>query len=441
LLSHQQGAESSHAEPSLADWTEEFNHLVHDATRIRLRADVPVGAYLSGGLDSTFTSALVKRNFNNLLWTFSIRFSDDRFDETSYQEKAVETLKTNHQSVVCTEKTVGENFPDVIWHTETPILRTAPAPLYQLSRLVRDNHFKVVITGEGADEIFAGYNIFKEDRIRRFWARSPESKLRPLLLQKLYPYIFSRHDGKGKAFLTGFFKKGLTEVRSPAYSHILRWQNTAQLKGFLTAEIQQETGDLHHFIDRYVSMLPLEYMTWDPLTRAQFTEISIFLSNYLLSSQGDRMTMAHSVEGRYPFLDHRLVEFAFRLPPRYRLNGLNEKFLLKQAAKDILPSNIVQRAKQPYRAPISRCFLGANSPDYVHELLSESALRRTGYFDPGKVSRFLAKCRRQDSNLLSERENMALAGMLSTQLVDHLFIRNFPGNTIPTPDGVKISAQ
>ncbi len=157
---------------SLSEWTEEIRCLLKDATRIRLRADVPVGAYLSGGIDSTFTSALVKRNFNNKLRTFSVGFTDRRFDESGFQRIAVKALGTDHSAVQCSEEDIGKVFPDVIWHTETPILRTAPAPLFKLSELVRNHNFKVVLTGEGADEIFAGYNIFREDKVRRFWAKN-----------------------------------------------------------------------------------------------------------------------------------------------------------------------------------------------------------------------------------------------------------------------------
>jgi asparagine synthase (glutamine-hydrolysing) len=150
------------------------------------------------------------------------------------------------------------------------------------------------------------------------------------------------------------------------------------------------------------------------------------------------MAMAHSVEGRYPFLDHRVVEFAFKVPPRFRLNGLEEKYLLKQAAKNVIPRELVERAKQPYRAPISRCFWGDHSFDYVEELLSEQAIRQAGYFDPVKVSRLAAKCHKQEGQLLSERENMALVGILSTQLVDHMFVKNFPAYPIHEPEDVKV---
>ena len=199
----------TNGERPISDWTEELKDLLYDATRIRLRADVPVGAYLSGGLDSTNITSLVKHYFNNELRTFSVSFRDERFDEAQYQDQAVESLQTNHSSIRCTEKDIGESFPQVIWHTEVPILRTAPAPLYRLARLVRENQFKVVLTGEGSDEIFGGYDIFKEDKIRRFWARRPQSEIRPQLFCRLYPDIFTGDGTRALSFLKGFFHKHL----------------------------------------------------------------------------------------------------------------------------------------------------------------------------------------------------------------------------------------
>jgi len=428
---------TSYADRSLSEWTEEFIQLFMDAVRIRLRADVPVGAYLSGGLDSTFTSSLIKNKFNNLLNTFSISFADRQFDESSFQRIASENIKTEHRIIHCEEEDIGASFPQVIWHTEAPILRTSPSPLYQLSKLVHESNFKVVLTGEGADEVFAGYNIFKEDKVRRFWARLPDSKLRPKLLERLYPYIFSQ-GRSSQVFLERFFKRDLLKVDSPGYSHFLRWHNTSQLKSFFSDEIRQDTGGLDNFFERFVATLPVDFMSWDSLSKAQFVESTIFLPNYLLSSQGDRMTMANSVEGRYPFLDHRVVEFAAKVPLRYRVNGLTEKFILKQAAKGMIPKELVDRPKQPYRAPISRCFLGDTRLDYVEELLSENVVRKKGYFNYNKVSKLVAKCRKHKGSLLSERENMALVGILSTQLLDHHFLQEFPVNSFQPPENMKI---
>lgn len=423
---------------SLQEYVEELGQLLYDSARIRLRADVPVGAYLSGGLDSTYISSLVKREFSNPLNTFSVCFSDERYDETVFQEKAVQALGTEHHSINCTGNDIGEIFPKIIWHTETPILRTGPAPLFRLSKLVRQNRFKVVLTGEGADEIFAGYNIFKEDKVRRFWAKDPHSNMRPRLLERLYPYIFSSGNEKAAAFMKGFFKKGLSEIDSPTYSHWIRWGNTSQLHSFFSEDLQKEIENLEPFAHRFAATLPTDFMEWDPLSRAQFTEISIFLPNYLLSSQGDRMAMANSIEGRFPFLDHRVVEFATKIPSCFRLNGLKEKHVLKKAAASSIPPELVDRPKQPYRAPISDCFRKKSGLDWVEDMLDESSIRRNGYFDPVKVSRLKAKWTHREGSLTSERENMAFVGILSTQLLDHLFLRNFPSSPIQKHENILV---
>lgn len=422
----------------LEEWTEELRALLQDAARLRLRADVPVGAYLSGGLDSTYISSLVKRDFNNRLCTFSVTFTDSRFDETSFQKKAIEALKTDHRSVRCSERELGETFPEVIWHAETPILRTAPAPLFMLSKLVRDSNYKVVLTGEGADEIFAGYNIFKEDRVRRFWAKRPDSKIRPLLLRKLYPYVFSSGNGRAAMFLENYFKKGLNEMDSPAYSHMVRWNNTANITSFFSNGLAENCPRFDDLMRGFTSALPFDFMNWDTLSRAQYTEISIFLSNYLLSSQGDRMAMGHSVEGRFPFLDHRVVELAATIPPPYRLNGLKGKYILRKAADGLVPQDVIDRRKQPYRAPISKCFLGDGACEYVRELLSDDSIRQAGYFDPKKVRQLVMKGKKQGGDLAGERDSMALVGILSTQLLHHQFIRNFPPYPIREPEVVAV---
>jgi asparagine synthase (glutamine-hydrolysing) len=400
------------------EYLAEFEALLTDATNLRLWADVPVGAYLSGGVDSSVVAALVRARGELELDTFSIAFSDDRFDESAYQRRMAEFLGTRHQEVLCTHQDIAHAFPDVIWHTESPILRTAPAPMFLLSRLVHQRGYKVVLTGEGADEILAGYDIFKEMRVRRFWARRPESALRPLLLRRLYPDIPAM--GRAEAFRTEFFRQGLEATESPAYSHALRWQNTGRIRRFLSQDSAPTAGpsDLPY-------PLPPRFAAWSHLGRAQYLEMVSFLSPYLLSSQGDRMAMAHSVEGRYPFLDYRVVEFCGRLPDDLKQRGLTEKWLLKRLARRILPEEIWRRVKRPFRAPIRRTFFsGDHRPDYIDELLSPESLRRTAYFHPGAVTGLVNKARTHDD--LGEMDEMALVGILSTQLVDHLYLRQRP---------------
>lgn len=430
----------SQSEKRLNESIEELYALLLDATRIRLRADVPVGAYLSGGLDSTLITSLVKKNFNNELKTFSVSFSNERFDEAKFQETAVKSIGTDHRSIKCYDRDIGAVFPDVIWHAEVPLLRTGPAPLFMLSRLVRENNFKVVLTGEGADEFFAGYNIFKEDSIRRFWAKSPESEIRPMLLKKLYPYIF-KDNGKIEAFQKAFFKKNLKDTGNPVYSHLLRWTNTSAIKAFFSDDLKGQMEGLDSFISSYSAGLSEDFRSWAPLSRAQYIEANIFLPNYLLSSQGDRMTMGNSIEGRFPFLDHRVIEFAAGISPRFRLNGLTEKFILKSAARNIISKELADRPKQPYRAPIATCFMGKSSPEYARELLSERMIIEKGYFDPKKVSALVSKCEKGQGKILSERENMALVGILSTQLLDNMFLKEFPSRKINVPENIRVFRQ
>ncbi len=276
------------------------------------------------------------------------------------------------------------------------------------------------MTGEGADEFLAGYNIFKEAKVRRFWSRQPESQLRPTLLKRLYPYITDLSSGSG-AYLSAFFKEGLSNTNARDYSHAIRWRNTSRSKRFFSIDLQQAIQTKHADISPIA--YPAEFDNWHPLHQAQYLEISIFLSQYLLSSQGDRMATAHSVEGRFPFLDHRVVEFCNQLPPHLKLLGLNEKYLLKKLAQKWLPEDIWKRAKRPYRAPIHKSFFNEVTPDYVSELLSTKEIEASGLFKAAAVSQMKQKLQRGQS--LSETDDMALAGIISTQLVYTHFIDQF----------------
>jgi asparagine synthase (glutamine-hydrolysing) len=355
-----------------------------------------------------------------------VAFEDKAFDERLFQQRMAHHLGTEHHVVECRQRDIGAVFPAVIWHTETPILRTAPAPLFLLSALVRQRGLKVVLTGEGSDEFLAGYNIFKEALVRRFWAREPESRLRPLLLRGLYDWVPDLQ-GSSQAYLEAFFKQGLLETDDPTYSHMLRWRNTARLKRLFSAELREalagydSTPDLSAGLDPALS-------SWPPLSQAQYLEVQTFLTPYLLSSQGDRVAMAHSVEGRFPFLDYRVVEFAGTIPTRLRMRGLDEKHILKRAVRDLLPAEIWKRPKQPYRAPVSAAFCGADAPEYVAALLASDAIAAAGFFNPAAVARLLAKCRSSAS--ISENDNMALAGIVSTQLWYETFIRRFDATAV-----------
>lgn len=409
-------------------------HLL-SATRLRMtRADVPVGAYLSGGIDSSFTARLARDVVGGRLKTFSLRFEDAEYDETPYQRRMVAELGSEHAEVVATRGDIARVFPEVVRHAERPLLRTAPAPLFMLSRLVRSEGFKVVLTGEGSDEFLGGYDIFREAKVRRFWARQPSSTLRPRLFDRLYPWL-ARSPAQARGLALQFWAKGLDQHASPTFSHGPRWSSAAALQRMFAADfaaLAHPAGE-PSAIEAVESSLPPEFSSWDPLAQAQYLEITTLLSPYLLSSQGDRMLMANSVEGRFPFLDAEVMDFCNGLPARFKLDVLDEKHLLKVAAKGLIPDEILERPKQPYRAPDAASFVGEGAPEWVAEALSESSVRAVGVWDPRAVSTLYEKCRRRAAKgelSFSNADNMALVGVLSTQLLHRELIA--PAPEIPT---------
>lgn len=410
----------AHGVRSEQSYAEELNELLVDAVRLQLRADVPVGAYLSGGLDSSAIAALVRQYNKAPLRTFSVAFEDGEFDESRYQQRMAAHLGTDHTSIHCRKADIAAVFPKVIWHTETPVLRTAPAPLMLLSGSVRDHGFKVVLTGEGADEVFGGYDIFKEAKIRRFWARQPHSRWRQRLLDKLYPYL--RHAPAGaRAMNDRFYGAGLERIAHPGFAHEPRWTTTRRSWQFLSGAAREAIG-VRDPLTTIAAWLPDAVTRFPSMGRDQYVEAHTLLSGYLLNSQSDRVAMANSIEGRFPFLDHRVIEFANRLPPWLKIRGLTEKYLLKRTVGRLLPDDIARRTKQPYRAPDSESFFVNSQPvEYVNDLLSEARLREAGYFDPVAVAKLVNKCRA--GKVIGFSDNMAFVGILSTMLVDELFVR------------------
>jgi asparagine synthase (glutamine-hydrolysing) len=280
-----------------------------------------------------------------------------------------------------------------------------------LSGLVRRSDVKVVLTGEGADEVLGGYDIFKEAKVRQFWARNPASAWRPSLLKRLYPYL-DLTSAQSAAYLKEFFGVGLDRPDDPFFSHLPRWATTAQCKLFFSEVLKRQIDG--SAIERFRDALPAGIARWHPFNRAEYVEARALLPSYLLSSQGDRMLMANSVEGRFPFLDHRLIAFANDLQPRHKMRVLREKHLLRETMRQDLPAQILKRHKQPYRAPDAAAFLQGEQHDYVNQLLGRERLADYGYFDPEKVGRLIAKLKRARVN--AARDNMAFVGILSTQL-------------------------
>jgi asparagine synthase (glutamine-hydrolysing) len=411
---------------TLDDAVVEVRQALERATSLRmLRADVPVGSYLSGGLDSSFVAALGLRAKGSKFQTYSLRFEDAEYDETVHQQAMAEYLGSDHHDVVVSRQDIARVFPEVIQHTERPVLRTAPAPLFLLSRLVRNSGIKVVLTGEGADEMFAGYDLFREAKVRRFWAQQPGSEARPRLLERLYPYL-ERSPVSQRAIMRQFFGQQLADAAKPGFGHEPRWRGAAALKRLFSADTRSRAAQAN-VVSALLAGLPPAFGQWTPLAQDQYLEVHTLLSGYLLSSQGDRMLMANSVEGRFPFLDRNVAALAESLPPAYKLRVLDEKHVLKRAAGQLVPASILERKKQPYRAPDALSFAAEDARAWIEEVASPSALADAGIFTPAAAGAVIAKCRaRAAAGQFSNADNMAAVGVLSTQLVHHHFVKQRP---------------
>jgi asparagine synthase (glutamine-hydrolysing) len=391
--------------------------LLRAAVGDRLLADVPVGGYLSGGLDSSTVCALAAGVSPEMLRTFSVAFDDPKFDESGFQLAVAQATGTAHAVQRIGPAEIGEAFPEVVRHAETPLLRTAPAPLFLLSRLTHDHGIKVVLSGEGADEVFWGYDLFKETLVRLFCLRQPASTVRPRLFDRFYAQ--DAPGSRGAAFWRNYF---LTDPRpgDPLFSHLPRIRAAAWIKGFYAEGFADglRTGGADP-LGELRAELPDAFRHWSPLARAAYLEFRTLLAPYLLSSQGDRMAMAHGVELRVPYLDHRVVEFAARLPERRKLVGLRDKAVLRGLATAVLPPAAAERPKQPYRAPGVSAFFGTGAPEWVGDLLSPAALRATGVFDPKAVAGLERRCR--SGAPVGTREDQALVAVVSTELWHRAF--------------------
>jgi asparagine synthase (glutamine-hydrolysing) len=376
---------------------EDLEALLADSVRLRLRADVPVGAYLSGGLDSSLITALAQRASDHRLRTFSLAFADSRYDERAHQERVARALGTEHHVVEARAADIAAAFPDAVWHCETPLVRTAAAPLLLLARAARAADITVVATGEGADELFWGYDLFKEVALRELHATDPERAER--LVEHLHPHL--GETGRRGAAWRRFLLAG--DVDDPVASHLPRIRATGALRALLRddARVPDELA-----VERLREAVP----AGPPLERAAALERDILLSTHLLSAQGDRVASAHGVEGRYPFLDHRVAAHARELPDERKLAGdLRDKVALRDLAAELLPAEIAERPKQPYRAPEVEPFFGPGAPGWVHDALADPVL-----FDRDRIEPLLRRAR--EGRATSPRDGMAVLAVLSTQL-------------------------
>lgn len=383
-----------------------------ESVRLRLRSDVEVGVYLSGGLDSAIIAHLAQETSRHRLSTFSVEFEDAAFDESREQHEVSRFLGTRHESVRISHADIARTFPEALFHAEVPAFRSAFVPMFLLSQTARAAGIKVVLTGEGADEAFLGYDLFKETILRTTF-RSLDQEARREKLSNLYPHL-DHYGPQESTALFGLYQQ-FSEERMPGlFSHELRFQN-----GRFSARLLRSPGDPFRAVTELVAREP-GYATMTPVQKAQWLEFQTLLPGYLLSTQGERMSLAHGVENRCPFLDPNVVAAASSVNLRFD-DGFNEKYLLRKAFREHLPASVVEKRKFPYRAPDSAAFV-ATAPDYLELLLSDAELAKLGYLDSKFARALTKKVFSTPAAQVSTKENQAFIFLVSLVLLHQLFV-------------------
>lgn len=328
------------------------------AVRRRLQGDVPVGAYLSGGLDSSLIASLMARAVADPIRSFSITFGDPMFDEDRFQDAVSGHIGAQHHRIAHPRAEIEGALRRAIWHSECPVKETYNTASMALSGAARAGGVPVVLSGEGADELFAGYIGYRYDAFRRMSGRGgapcpAEQALRRQVLGHptlLYEKDLLAHEAERRAL----------------YSDELR----AEMDGFRFTNWPLIDG----------SKLEGRH----PVHQRSYLDLKLRLADHLVGDHGDRMLMANSVEGRFPFLDVELFEVIRTLPPDLLLHDYVEKFILKETARPYLPPGIVEREKFAFAAPGSAYLLRAKIP-WIEEMLAPEVIRAQGYFDPAAV--------------------------------------------------------
>jgi asparagine synthase (glutamine-hydrolysing) len=345
-----------------AYYVERLRDLFARSIKYRLQADVPVGFYLSGGLDSSMIAGMIRQvSPDQVRHSFSITFKERQISEEKYQRLVADHVASEHHDIVFGWSEIIDRLQSMIYHCECPVKETYNTCSMALSEAARQAGITVVLTGEGADELFAGYVGYRFDR---FGIRnSSKFDLETAFEEELRERVWG---DKNLFYETDHY--ALHEIKSALYTPDV-YESFEQFDCLGRSPVNKERLRKRHFIHQ-----------------RSYLDFKLRLSDHLIADHGDRMSLANSVEARYPFLDVELVEFARTIPPHLKLNQFTEKYILRRVAEDLVPSQILNREKYGFHAPGSPYLLRQNL-EWINDLLSPARIERQGYFNPKVVER------------------------------------------------------
>ncbi len=360
------------------DYIAEWGELFRTSVRLRLMADVPLGMFLSGGIDSSAICAVMSTMVDEPIKTFSVAFAEREANELAYARVVAQEYKTNHHEIVVSPEDFFAALPKLVWHEDEPLAHPSSVALYFVSKLAAE-HVKVVLTGEGSDELLAGYGRYRKTILnlalgQRYQQLTPASVRGAVRNQ-----IDGLPPSRMRQRLLRTFLNVSSDIENIYFDNFAVFSNSTQPQ-LLTAAAREQIGPL----DPYAGVREVLKQTdaTSLLDRLLYADIKTYLQELLMKQ--DQMSMATSVESRVPFLDHKLVEFSCSLPERLKLRGGTTKYILRQSMKDVLPPSILTRSKMGFPVPIGSWFRGAHRGIIDEFVLGERA-RARGIFDPDFV--------------------------------------------------------
>jgi asparagine synthase (glutamine-hydrolysing) len=407
-----QGKEDPGSDPKkVVDGFEEA--MLHSVAR-RLRADVPVVSYLSGGVDSSVVVALASKHLGRPIPTFTIQVTDPELDETSEAALVARHVGSKPIVVPCGRQEVLEQYPALVQAAEAPVIDTSCAALLMLAERVHHEGYKVALTGEGADEWFAGYPWYKIFKLLSWLDVVPGLPLSQYL-RRAYLWF------KGAPMFSWSQVRAVQDAVAGhnAWLDIYGLVSINKLRFFNPRLLELLKSDSN--IYEQVGLKRERLQRWHPLNRSLALGIRIMLAGHLLTSKGDRVAMHSSVETRYPFLDEDVYDYVANLHPRWKLRGFRDKYLLRLLAERWVPHQIAWRKKAMFRAPFDG-FYSDPLPPVVEQLLSAKSIRKADYFEPAAVEHWRTAFRNMRGGALRTSVEMGLVGVLATQLWHHTFI-------------------
>lgn len=371
------------SDATLAQRAQALRDKLEQAVASHLVSDVPVGLFLSGGIDSSGLAALMAPRVKEPIKTFSVGFGNHRFNEFNYARLAAESVGARHHEVMLSPSEFFQALPPMLWHEDEPIAFPSSISLYFVAELARRNHIKVVLSGEGADELFLGYNRYRvtawNERLGRvYW------KVMPAYLRKGMRRMVNSLPGSLRRY------PGRTFLALASHPRELFFENFSVFPEHMRRDLLIDADDIHSRDPYAVELRCYDEISAGTLERMAYADIQTYLVELLMKQ--DQMSMAASVESRVPFLDHEIVEYAAAMPGSYKLRGAKTKVVLREALRDLVPPPIMTRSKMGFPTPISAWLRGPFFP-LLQEFVSGPRALERGLFEPATVRRLVEEHR------------------------------------------------